>query len=183
MDGWGFDMEARSREKKSFEAYFEQYYQQVFHYLIKKTSSVSTAEDMAMDSFAVCWEKFDSYDPAKASFGTWLYVIVNNKLKNFYRDHRVSGELDETSSVQEDFEDSLVEAEYLSSMRDMLCDALETLSETQRRIVIYKYFGNKNSTEIALLVGLTPGNVRQQLSRALQKLREYFRIHNVKWEP
>lgn len=171
-----------SREKKSFEEYFEQYYQQVFRYLIKKTSSTSTAEDVAMDSFAVCWEKFDAYDPAKASFGTWLYVIVNNKLKNYYRDYKIVGEIDETSSVQEDFEDSLVEAEYLSTMRDALCDALEALPEAQRRIVIYKYFDNKNSNEIALLTGLTPGNVRQQLSRTLEKLRVYFQIHNVKWE-
>lgn len=175
-------IQTSSREKKSFEKYFEQYYQQVFRYLIKKTSSAPAAEDLAMDSFAVCWEKFDVYDPAKASFGTWLYVIVNNKLKNYYRDHKIAGEIDEASSVQEDFEDSLVEAEYLSAMRGTLCDALEALPETQRRIVIYKYFDNKNSNEIALLVGLTPGNVRQQLSRALGKLRGYFQARNVKWE-
>lgn len=171
-----------SREKKSFKEYFEQYYQQVFRYLMKKTSSAPTAEDLAMDSFAVCLEKFDAYDPAKASFGTWLYVIVNNKLKNYYRNYKIVSEIDESSIVQEDFEDSLVEAEYLSAMRDVLCDALEALPETQRKIVIYKFFDNKNSNEIALLVGLTPGNVRQQLSRTLEKLRGYFQTHSVKWE-
>lgn len=170
------------REKQSFEEYFEQYYQQVFHYLIKKVSSVQAAEDLAMDTFTVCLQKFDSFDPTRASFGTWLYVIANNKLKNYYRDHKIFDEMDETYSLQEDFEDSILAAEYLSSMRDALCDALETLPQVQREIVIYKYFHNKNSNEIALLVGLTPGNVRQQLSRTLGKLKEYFKRHNIRWE-
>lgn len=170
------------REKQSFEAYFEQYYQQVFQYLMKKVSSAPAAEDLAMDSFAVCWEKFDAYDPARASFGTWLYVIVNNKLKNYYRDHKTFDEMDETFSVQEDFEDSLLAAEYLSAMRDALCDALEALPQLQREIVIHKYFRGRNSNEIALLVGLTPGNVRTQLSRALAKLKEYFRKRGIRWE-
>lgn len=168
-------------KKQSFEEYFEQYYQQLFHFLKKKVSSVQSAEDLAMDIFTACYQKFDSFDPARASFGTWLYVIANNKLKNYYRDRKTFDEIDETFSVQEDFEDSILAAEYLGSVRDALCDALESLPQVQREIVIYKYFHNKKSGEIALLVGLTPGNVRQQLSRALRKLKEYLDRRNIRW--
>lgn len=173
---------AAAQNKLSFEEYFEQHYQRLFHFLIKKVSSAHTAEDLAMDIFTICLQKFDSFDPARASFGTWLYVIANNKLKNYYRDRKVSDELDESFSVEESFEDSILAAEYLSATRDTLSDALESLPQVQREIVIYKYFHDKNSSEIALLVGMTPGNVRQQLSRALKKLKEFFRSRNIQWE-
>lgn len=173
---------ASPHKKQSFEEYFKQYYQQLFHFFMKKVSSVQSAEDLAMDTFTVCLQKFDSFDPTRASFGTWLYVIANNKLKNFYRDYKTFDEMDETFSIQENFEDSILAAEYLSTIRDALCDALEGFPQIQREIIIYKYFHNKKSNEIALLVGLTPGNVRQQLSRALGKLKDYFKRRNIQWE-
>lgn len=170
------------RKKLSFEEYFEQYYQKLVYYLMKKVSFVQTAEDLAMEAFTICLQKFDSFDPARATFGTWLYVIANNKLKNYYRDHKVFEEIDDTFSIQESFEDAVLAAEYRSSMREVLYNALVSLPEVQRKIVIYTYARKKNSNEIGLLLGLTPGNVRQQLARAIAKLRLYFDRHNFRWE-
>lgn len=69
-----------------------------------------------MDTFAVCFQKFDSFDPAKASFGTWLYAIANNKLKNYYRDHKIFDEIDETLSTQEGFMEMLDPRSRLSKL-------------------------------------------------------------------
>ena len=76
----------------------------------------------------------------------------------------------------------MVEAEYLTQMRDYLADALENLNDTQRQIVILSYFKNKNSKEIASEMGMTDGNVRVQLSRAIIKMRSYFDDNNIEWE-
>lgn len=170
------------KEKLSFEEYFNRYYPQVQKYILKKVSDIQTAEDLAMSSFASCWEKFSSFDPAKASFQTWLYVIVNNKLKNYYRDKKVFVDIDDIDESFDGFEDELTTAEYMGYLRNHLADALESLSEIQRSIVIQKYYQNKDSNEIALEVGLTPGNVRVQLTRAIKKLKQYFDEKNIKWE-
>lgn len=178
MTGTGADANSR----QSFEHYFSQYYQQVFRYLLGKVSSAQTAEDLAMDAFAACWHRFDSFDPQKASFATWLYVVVNNRLKNYYRDQKTWDELDETSGILEGFEDSLVAAAYLGGMREALAAALESLPAIQRKIVVQRYFFDKNASEIAPEVGLSPGNVRVQLARALKKLKAYFQAHDIRWE-
>ena len=135
-----------------------------------------------MDVFYICWDKFDTFDPAKASFQTWLFVIVNNKLKNFYRDHKDEAELDDTLLYDSGQIDETMEAIHLQQMRDYLYDALEELNETQRMIVIYRYFKDMNATQISMKTGLTAGNIRIQLKRAMDKIRQYFMKNNIRWE-
>lgn len=169
-------------KKEQFEKYYDKYYYQVYKHILKKISDTTQAEDMAMESFLVCYQKFDTYDPQKASFATWLYVIVNNKIKNYYRDHKTYEDIDNISIPVDNFEDDLTCAIHLDDMRKHLADALSTLPEIQRKIVIYKYFKNKNSSEIAEIVGISSVNVRVNLSRALKKIKDYFEENSIEWE-
>lgn len=169
-------------EKYPFEAYYDEYYPQIYGYILKKIGDPFDAEDLAMDVFVACHQNFESFDHKKATFATWVYVIANNKLKNYYRDKKITEELDDTIESPVVFEDELLAAVYISEMRQDLANALNSLSEVQKTIVIQKFFNNKNANEIAEIVGISPGNVRVQLSRALNKLKEQFADKNIDWE-
>ncbi|MBR6940225.1 MAG: sigma-70 family RNA polymerase sigma factor [Clostridia bacterium] len=173
-------------EKLKFEQYYEKYYNQVYLYINKKIQNVHDAEDLATDVFIACYEKFDSFDPGKASFQTWVFFITNNKLKNYYRDRKINIDIDDPEQyiepAEEGFEDDFVAAEYLTAMREYLAEALQEVSELQRTIITESYFHNKSSKEIALKLHMTDGNVRVQLSRALAKMRVYFEKNNISWE-
>lgn len=71
------------------------------------------------------------------------------------------------------------QAYYLQELRDAIADALLTLSERQRTIVILNYFQGKNSSEIAGMLGMSAANVRMELSRALRKLRGPLRNYHL----
>lgn len=171
-----------NQKKNEFERYYRQYFTQVRGYILKRVFNEQMAEDLTMDVFCTVWDKFEVFDESKASFQTWLYVIVNNKLKNYYRDRKVNVELDESIAIEDNQADEIVEAIQLQDMRDQLYTALEELNETQRKIVIYKYFKDMNANEIADLLGLSAGNVRILLKRALDKIRFYFNQNNIRWE-
>ncbi len=172
--------------KNTFEYYYKKNYDRVYRYIFGKISNVHTAEDMTQDVFILVYNRFDSFDPEKASFETWLFVIVKNKLKNYYRDRKVLVDIDDpeqyTEPSEEGFEDDIVEAEYLSRMREYIADALEELNEVQQKIVVESFFNNKSSKEIAFMTGQTDVNVRVQLSRAIKKMRSYFEKNNIEWE-
>ncbi|MCQ2434202.1 MAG: sigma-70 family RNA polymerase sigma factor [Oscillospiraceae bacterium] len=170
------------RKRQMFEQYYQQHYKQIYDYIYRHVLNAHTAEDLAMDSFFAAFQKLETFDPEKASFGTWLYVIVNNKLKNCYRDKKISVDIDDCVIPLESFEDSVIAAEYLTGMRKALADALEVLPEKQQEIVVMRYFKNLNSTEIAEQLGMTAGNVRVTLNRSMAKLKEYFEAHNIRWE-
>ena len=171
-----------NQKKNEFEKYYRQYFTQVRGYILKRVFNEQMAEDLTMDVFCTVWDKFEVFDESKASFQTWLYVIVNNKLKNYYRDRKDNVELDESIAIEDNQADEIVEAIQLQDMREQLYTALEELNETQRKIVIYKYFKDMNANEIADLLGLSAGNVRILLKRALDKIRFYFNQNNIRWE-
>ena len=174
------------KEKMSFEYYYEQHYKQVYMYVYSKISNAQEAEDIAQDSFVSAYTKFENFDPERASFQTWIFVIVSNKLKNHYRDRKIAVYTDDDDEFlelsEEGFEDEMVEAEYLAEMRNELADALETLSEDEKDIIRCIYFENKTSKEAALMLGMSDVNVRVKMSRAIAKMRKYFEKNGIEWE-
>lgn len=159
-------------EKIDFEYEFNKNYQKALAYTYKKIGDFHAAEDLVMNSFYICYKKINEFDSKKASFATWLYVILNNKIKNYYRDHKEYSDYEEQEIIVFGFEDELIETYYLANMRNKIADAIMELNEMQRKIVIFRYFGNKNATEIANELNISSGNVRIQLMRALEKLKK-----------
>lgn len=155
-----------------FEQYYQKYYLQSLRYVHKRIQNLHDAEDLVGDSFLYCYEHYTEYDPNKASFATWLYLVVNSRIKNYYRDRKETVELDSVSELLRTLSaDSVEQAIELSRLRELLYQALNNLTETQRQIVIMKYFHNYSSKKIAERTGVSEGNVRVILSRALFRLR------------
>lgn len=171
-----------AQRKPSFEECFQAHYDKAVGFVRKRVTDWQAAEDIVMDAFVSCYEKFDSYDPERAGFATWLYVVLKNKLKNYYRDNKLHDDVDECQEAIESFEDELLAAEALHGCRQTLAQALETLTQQQQDIVRYKFFQGKNATEIAALTGIAPGTVRVQLTRILKKLRTEFEAREMGWE-
>lgn len=175
-------MEFVKDKETEFSEYYRKYYQITVNYIMRKIQNYQDAEDLAMTCFAKCYENFDMFDKTKAKFQTWLFTVVNNRIKNYYRDHRYGDEIDETLASDEKVEDTVVEAEYLSHIRLLLKNALSVLNERQRKLVVMKYFKNMDSNAIAQALDMTPGNVRVMLSRTLEYLRDYFKKNNIELE-
>lgn len=171
----------KKEEKMAFEEYFELYYQQAFKYTIKKVSDMAIAEDLVMDAFASCHQKFEEFDPERAKFATWLYVVLNNKIKNYYRDKKELVLLETYLELAVNTEDDILTAIHIGQLRELLAEALMHLPEVQRKIVVMKYFKGKDSKEIASACGLTSGNVRVQMARAMKKLKLYFEKSGMEW--
>lgn len=171
---YGIGIDKMSNEKDFSEVYNE-YYLKVFRHVRGKITNYHEAEDLVQEIFTACYRNYDKFDPEKASIGTWVYVIMNNRLKNYYRDKKDHASLDDDESFLEiASEEVLEESVLLEEQKCMLMDALETLSERERQIVINTYFYKKTSADIAEMLHMTAGNVRVVLNRSLTKIRGYF---------
>ena len=160
----------------SFDDFYKKHYNQVFWYIYKKINHTEDAQDLSGDVFCACFRNFENYDPQKSSITTWLYVIVNNRLKNYYRDRKISVPLDEQVDekyLQSD-DEYITQAILLEDYRNMLADAISTLPEKYQLVIILKYFGEKQSEEISKIMNMSAVNVRVTISRALKKINEYL---------
>lgn len=157
-------------QKPDFEEVYETYYGPVLSYLRRKVTNPQDAEDLASEAFIYCYHHYGEYDPEKSAVSTWVYLVVNSRLKNFYRDRRDYTDISALENVLPDDSTDMDRALYLEQLRKMLADAIGQLPERQQQIVALSYFKQKTSNEIADMLGMTPGSVRTQLSRALDKL-------------
>lgn len=160
------------REKLPFPEFYHLYYSQVVHYINKKINHLDDAEDLAGEVFTYCYSHYDSYDPEKSAMSTWLYLIVNSRIKNHYRDTKAFVDLESVVGVLPDETIDMDACIYLQQLRQQLEKALMKLPERQRTIVTMRYFEERSNSEIALKLGMTQINVRVQLSRALDTLEK-----------
>ena len=164
-----------TNKEQQFESVYNEYYPRILRHINKKIGIYHEAEDLTQEIMAACYRNFEKYDPEKSSMGTWVYVIMNNRLKNYYRDKRVNVSLDDDESFLElASEEILEEAVLLEEQKRVLMEAIASLSEREKEIVMNTYFLHKTSAEVAEVMHMTAGNVRVVLNRSIKKLREYF---------
>lgn len=149
---------------------YKSYHQIVLKYIHKKISNLQDAEDLTHEVFISCYRNYDRYDPAKSSQKTWLFVIVCSRLKNYYRDHKTNDSLDDYIDLLEDDKSDIDRSIIMEQYRSELAKALMKLSLVSRSVVVFKYFRHMPVNEIAAELGISQGNARVILSRALKTL-------------
>ena len=165
------DVRNTDRQKIPFEDFYNRYSGEVFGYLLKKTGSADSAEDLTSEIFLYCFEHYESYDPEKSALSTWLYLVVNSRLKNHYRDRKETVDWSELEEVLFSDVPDMERAVFLDEMRVTLAACIrESLSEVQQKVILMRFFGNRDFADIALELGTSAGNVRVIQTRALAKL-------------
>lgn len=72
-------------------------------------------------------------------------------------------------------------AAWLEQLRGFLADRLECLPERQQQIIALRFFQEKDYDEIADVLGITAGNARVLLSRAIDRLRKEMGDSQFDW--
>lgn len=159
------------QEPMSYISFFRKHYAEVFRYLCHKCDSQSDAEDLTQEVFSYCWTHFEQYDAKKASYRSWLYVIVLSRWKNYCRDKKRWSSLEEFIDILPTENDDVEAAAFVEEKRSSLAKAMKELPKRERDILILHFWGHKSSEQIAQLMQLKPANVRQILRRTLKKLQ------------
>jgi RNA polymerase sigma-70 factor (sigma-E family) len=71
----------------------------------------------------------------------------------------------------------LVGTEGSQDDRDLLLVALARLGDSQRTIVVLRYWEDLSIDEVAAVLGVSPGTVKSQSARGLARLRHLLRDH------
>jgi len=159
-----------SQADRFFEEIYRDFKDKVESYIRARVNDHHVAEDLTSDVFFKCYKNIERYDPEKAAVSTWVFTIVNNTLKNYYRDRKGTASLDDMEGFEPSFEEDMDRAMRLDEIRQYLDEVLEDLEETKRRILLMRYYDEMKTKDIADALGMTPGNVRVILTRTLKKL-------------
>lgn len=157
-------------EKDADGRIYLEYRDKVAAYVRSKISNPHEAEDVVSSVFLRVYGRLDSYDPARASLSTWIYTITHNTVVDYYRGRRIHTEYAEYMDAEVD--EIIDDTDVSEALLDRLADALSTLKEKERDVIVLHYYKGHTLKVIAEMMGMSYINAKVLHAKALSRLRE-----------
>lgn len=144
-----------------FTQLYESVYIDLYHFALYMLKSQQDAEDAVQDCVMSAYEQFTKLRNI-AAFRPWIFKILTNQCKRKMRRY-----YQPTVALYD-------EIPYKDQDHDQNTDlknALLTLSDEDRMIVLLSIYAGYTSLEIAGILKKNPNTVRSRLSRALLKMQ------------
>lgn len=133
----------------------------------------ATAEDVVQDVMLKVWTGAHMFDPAKASFATWVYRMTRNRWIDHQRKHgRVDVRDPELMKTIADDEVPSAETGYMEQQEtSWLQEEIARLTPSQQTAIHMAYMEFKTHKEISEETGLPLGTVKTRIRSAMQALK------------
>jgi RNA polymerase sigma-70 factor (family 1) len=157
----------------AFQVIFENYNKILFTCAVQLVKDKEQAEDIVSESFTKLWQRHAAFH-TEEHIKAFLFVATRNASLNYLRHiQRKTASQSELSYLQKDKDDKdiitdMIEGELLKRIYPMI----ETLPTKCRTIFKLIYFEDASTDEVAEKLNITPRNVLNQKSRAIQLLKK-----------
>lgn len=142
------------------------YADNVYRFIVKNLRHEEDARDVVQGAFEKMWVNRDKVDTTRSK--SYLFTVAYHQMIDHIRKNQ-------RINLREDFSSDTrtVEAQP-NQVKRVLQDALATLSETQRSLVMLKDYEGYSYEEIGDIMGLNSSQVKVYLHRARLQLRAYI---------
>ena len=170
-----------SGDKEAFYRIMEKYNKLLWVVVGGVLNNVGTNEDIEeciSDVYVSLWQKPKAYDPRKGSLKTYLAVVAKSKALDRYRKLTKVKIVELDEAIRSSNDDLL---EYIAK-RDMyseLYEAIRSLKEPDREILIRRYFFDEKPSGIAEKTSLPTKEVENRLYQSKIRLREALKAKEV----
>jgi len=162
-----------------FEEIYSHYYDQIFKYIIKRTSSADIAYDICAETFIKAFENFHKFKWQNFSIKVWLFRIATNNITNSYRKRKhqtlaienvpegLEGMAFHAADELKELDSILFEDEQLAN----LSKSIKKLNPKYQEVISLYYFSNLSQKEIATTINRSVSAVKSMMNRAMTKLK------------
>ena len=163
-------------QQAAFSILVERYQSYVFTLVLRYVPNREQAEELAQDVFIKAY-RFLADFKGNSKFSTWLYTIVNTTCLSHMRKKQNEPVLmsdAHTEYVSETYSSGEMASDRLEqkTQKQLFADAIKRLPDEDAHIINLFYMAEQSIDEIAVILGLTPNNVKVKLYRARLKLKE-----------
>ena len=178
---------AQRGDQNAFRALVERYQRRVFQLALGMVKDADEAMDIAQETFVRVHRYLPSFK-GDSSFFTWTYRIATNLCLDAARKKSRSEPVDARDEDEAEIEAAMdpvssalagpQRATLNAELRDKLEEALQSLSENHRSILLLREIDGLSYEELARVLGIRKGTVMSRLFHARlkmqKKLREYL---------
>jgi RNA polymerase sigma-70 factor, ECF subfamily len=173
---------AQQGDEDAFQELVERYQRKVYSICYGMLKNEQDSLDVSQDVFIKVYRYLENFN-YNSSFYTWLYRITVNKCIDYIRKQKRRSEVDYDDTIQRttdvDGDDNIMPSTLgiqpdrvygRKELREKMLDALETLSEKHRTILILREVEQLSYEDMADVLDISKGTVMSRLYHA----RRYF---------
>jgi RNA polymerase sigma factor (sigma-70 family) len=142
---------------------------------LRQVRSPELAEEVAQSVFIELARRA-GHLPSDTVVGAWLYNQTRRRAIDVVR--REAGRRLREQTAQE-LQAMNATAEDWTHVEPLLDEAMDALEETDRVAVLLRYFQNKPLRQVGETMGVTDDAAQKRVSRAVERLREFFVKHGI----
>jgi len=178
----------RDRDERAFRELVEAHRDRVFNITFRMLGNRAEAEDVAQEVFIAVFKTIETFRE-ESKFSTWLFrIAVNhckNRIKYLARRHdRDREEIDDSThtagvngTIGAPMPSSPQKALESAQMEKLMQEAIASLDEDQRIVVVLRDVEDLSIEEICKITDLPDGTVKSRLHRARLVLRKRLQRH------
>jgi RNA polymerase sigma-70 factor (ECF subfamily) len=171
---------SRNGDRRAFAELVEMYKDKIYHLGYRMLNQRQEAEDVVQETFLRVYTNLDRYDENQ-KFSTWIYRIATNlcidRLRKRKPTYSIDAEL--TDSEGTDWhamlasEDPSPETELiLSETQQHIREAIESLPDKYKSIVVLRYLHDLSLQEISDILEMPVTTVKTRVHRGREFLRK-----------
>ncbi|MBN2308215.1 MAG: sigma-70 family RNA polymerase sigma factor [Candidatus Hydrogenedentes bacterium] len=170
-------------EREALAELVRRYQNDIFRFCLHYMREYESARELAQETFIRVFAARGRFDPCRR-FRPWVLCIARNLCLNELKRKKAvpmesledyaSTARDESGEILRSVADSPDRQAMAAERREFLMEALGTLDEEAREIVMLRFYHRLPARDIAEAVGSTEGAVRTRLHRILKSLRHSF---------
>ncbi len=146
-------------------------------------SNTHEAEEVALEVFMQVWRNASNYNSELSEPLTWLLMIT--KRRAIDRKRNISKKLMTEEIFDENMagtEDSAEHSYIAGQKREIVRNALDQLTQKQRRVIELSYYYQMSHSEIAEHLDMPVGSVKSTIRVAMVKLRNIIKKVKRKYD-
>jgi RNA polymerase sigma-70 factor, ECF subfamily len=167
-----------SGDERALSGLYDRYAGLVYGTGMRYLGDRGTAEELVQDVFTSVWKNAAGFDPARASFATWVYRITRNRATDLIRRRKARVRTIDSEPL---FEPGETDPSGELSRNFDVAAALSRLSTVHREVLVLAYFHGFSQREISERTGTPLGTVKSRTTAALRALRETMSFDENRW--
>lgn len=159
-----------SGSRSAWSDLYEEIGERVYHMVLRMTGDPELAADVTHDAFMRVYERSGQFE-GRGTLRGWVYTIAKNIARDRLRRRKFRARLFDDGTPPPT-PDSGPRRTPNAELKVVLADAIESLSEDQRTVLMLHDVDGYTHPEISEMLGIATGSCRARLSRARARLRE-----------
>lgn len=153
-------------------ALYDEYGRLAFSLAYRILQDATAAEEVVQDAFERVWNNAATFDTSRGKVRTWLMSIVHNRSIDSVRSRQRRREtpLDDAPVDRQHTEPDVSTAVLQALTGEEVRGAVRQLSDEQRNVIEWAYFGGLTQHEIAERTGIPLGTIKSRMRLGLRHL-------------